>query len=216
MDRDQHWATIARQRRELADLLDDLTDDEWEHPSLCAQWRVRDVVAHLVLTPQPPSLGRLAVGAVRVRGDFDRLNRDLAVAHAAAAPADLAAQLREHAGSRRRPVVTTYRNLHFDVLVHAQDIAVPLGRSLPMPVAAARAGLERVWTMGWPFHARRALAGVRLTATDTDWAVGDGPAVHGPTEALLLLATGRTAAALPRLSGPGTARLAVGVPDGRG
>jgi uncharacterized protein (TIGR03083 family) len=208
VDRDQHWATIARQRRELADLLDGLTDDEWERPSLCAQWRVRDVVAHLVLTPQPPSPGRLLAGAVRVRGDFDRLNRDLAVAHADAAPADLVAQLREHAGSRRRAVVTTYRNLHFDVLVHVQDIAVPLGRSVPMPVDAARVGLERVWTMGWPFHARRELAGVRLTATDTDWAVGDGPGVRGPTEALLLLATGRTAAALDRLAGPGVAQLA--------
>jgi uncharacterized protein (TIGR03083 family) len=216
MDRDQHWATIARQRRELADLLDDLTDDEWERPSLCTQWRVRDVVAHLVLTPQPPTPGRLLAGAVRVRGDFDRLNHDLAVAHAAATPADLTAQLREHAGSRRRPVVTTYRNLHFDVLVHVQDIAVPLGRSLPMPVDAARTGLERVWTMGWPFHARRVLAGVRLTATDSDWAVGGGPEVRGPTEALLLLATGRTSAALPRLAGPGVARLATGTPDGRG
>ncbi|MCO1661109.1 maleylpyruvate isomerase family mycothiol-dependent enzyme [Pseudonocardia humida] len=216
MDRDEHWATIAHQRRELADLLDDLTDDEWEQPSLCAQWRVRDVVAHLVLTPQPPSPARLLAGAVRVRGDFDRLNRDLAVTHATATPAHLVAQLREHTGSRRRPVVTTYRNLHFDVLVHVQDIAVPLGRSLPMPVDAARAGVERVWTMGWPFHARRTLADLRLAATDTDWAVGDGLEVHGPTEALLLLVTGRTAAALPRLSGPGVARLVIRTPEGRG
>ena len=57
--------------------------------------------------------------------------------------------------------------------------------------------------MGWPFHARRRLAGYRLTATDADWAAGDGPLIAGTTVALLLLATGRVNAALPLLHGPG-------------
>jgi uncharacterized protein (TIGR03083 family) len=162
------------------------------------------------MTPQPPSPTQLLRGAVRVRGDFDRLNHDMAVAHAAATPAELVAQLRAPADSRRRPVVTTYRNLHFDVLVHVQDIVVPLGRSLPMPVDAARAGLERVWTMGWPFHARRTLGNLRLAATDVAWSGGDGLELRGPAEALLLLMTGRTTAALPRLSGSGADRLSAG------
>ncbi|WP_175578475.1 hypothetical protein [Tersicoccus phoenicis] len=68
---------------------------------------------------------------------------------------------------------------------------------------AARMAFERVWAMGWPFHARRRLQGVRLEATDVDVAVGDGPAVTGRAADLLLLMTGRTAAALPRLTGPG-------------
>jgi uncharacterized protein (TIGR03083 family) len=207
VDRDECWRAIAVQRRELADLLDDLTPAEWEHPSLCDRWRVRDVVAHVAMTPQPPSPWQLAAGAVRVRGDFDRLNHDLAVAHAAAEPAELVAQLRAHADSRRRAVVTTYRNLQFDVLVHAQDVAVPLGRSLPVPPAAARTAIERVWAMGWPFRARRRLDGLRLAAPDVGWADGEGPEVRGPGVALLLLMTGRTAAALPHLDGPGVARL---------
>ena len=41
MDRDESWRVIARQQRELADLLDELCDAEWETPSLCAGWRVR-------------------------------------------------------------------------------------------------------------------------------------------------------------------------------
>ena len=61
--------------------------------------------------------------------------------------------------------------------------------------------------MSTTFRARRRLRGLRLAATDTAWAVGEGEVVEGPIEALLLLATGRTAAARDRLAGPVAARL---------
>ncbi|MGY2063718.1 hypothetical protein ACW9HQ_53220, partial [Nocardia gipuzkoensis] len=59
-----------------------------------------------------------------------------------------------------------------------------------------------VWTMGWPFHARRRLHQFRLTATDTDWTAGEGPEIQGPILPLLLLLTGRPIA-LRQLTGPG-------------
>ena len=107
------------------------------------------------------------------------------------------------------PVVTNYRNILFDILVHGQDIALPLGLRRDMPVEAARAGATRVWTMGWPFWAQRRLRGLRLTATDIAWTVGNGADVHGPIDALLLLLTGRSAA-LSRLAGHGVADGSVG------
>jgi uncharacterized protein (TIGR03083 family) len=207
MDRDECWRVIAEQRRSLADRLADLSDEEWETPSVCAGWRVRDVAAHIAMTPQAPGLAGMVGAVIRARGSFDRLNHDIAVRHAARPPAQLVEELREHADSRRRPLVTTDRNVLFDVLVHVQDIAIPLGRPLAMPTAAALAGAERVWTMGWPFWAMRRLRGLRLTATDVDWSVGDGEEVRAPIQALLLLLTGRVSAALPQLTGAGTARL---------
>jgi len=90
--------------------------------------------------------------------------------------------------------------------VHGQDIAIPLGLDLPMPADAAGAGATRVWTMGWPFWAKRRLRGLQLTATDLDWTVGSGADLHGPIRAILLLLTGRTTTA-PLLSGPGTSLL---------
>ena len=40
---------MAREEREnLADLLAQLTPQQWEQPSLCERWRVRDVVAHMI------------------------------------------------------------------------------------------------------------------------------------------------------------------------
>jgi hypothetical protein len=78
---------------------------------------------------------------------------------------------------------------------------------LPMPPAAAD-GASRVWSMGWPFWAKRRLRGMRLTATDVDRSVGSGAEIRGPIRGLLLLLTGRTAAAVPMLSGEGVTHLA--------
>ena len=134
----------------------------------------------------------------------------MARAHATRLPAQLVTDLRDTAESRRKPAITTLDNLLFDVLVHVQDVAVPLGVDHPMPPGAAREGVDRVWRMGWPFWAKRKLRGLRLEATDVDWAVGAGPTVRGPARALLLLLAGRTGAALPLLDGSGVARLGEG------
>ncbi|MGD9990852.1 maleylpyruvate isomerase family mycothiol-dependent enzyme [Pseudonocardia sp.] len=218
MEQEQAWGVIAQQRRVLADLLADLTPQEWEAPSLCARWRVRDVAAHLALTPHSPGIGRILYECLRARGDVDRVNHDMTVRWAARPTAELVAGLRSDADNRRRPAITTWRNLLFDTIVHVQDVAIPLGRDVAMPLAGTVAGLDRVWRMGWPFWAKRRLRGLRLVATDAEWAAGAGAEVRGPAGALLLLVTGRGAVARPRLDGPGVAHLApqadTTVPDG--
>ena len=45
MDSDTVWTRIDAARAELADLFDTLTPQQWETPSLCAGWTVRDIVA---------------------------------------------------------------------------------------------------------------------------------------------------------------------------
>jgi uncharacterized protein (TIGR03083 family) len=206
VDAETSWRVIERERLSLAALLENLTDDQWNAPSLCEGWRVKDVAAHVALTPQAPSLLTMVVEGVRAGGRFHKINRDFAVRHAERPGADLVAELREHAASRRLPKVTNYRNIVFDIVVHGQDIAIPLGIPREMPKDAARAGIERVWTMGWPFGVKRPLKRFRFTATDVDWAAGEGPEVRGPISALLLLLA-RRPAALPRLSGPGVEEL---------
>ncbi len=209
MDRDEKWRVIAGQRRVLADLLAGLDDEQWTRPSLCAEWRIKDVAAHVALPPQSPGIVRILAKGLRTRGDLQAVNRDLAVAHAAARPPGaLVAELRALADDRRKPAITTLDNLLFDTIVHVQDVAVPLGLSVAPPLDAAREGAGRVWRMGWPFWARRRFRGLHLSATDVDWSAGEGAEVRGPVQALLLLLTGRTAAALPHLTGAGTARLA--------
>ncbi|MGY1660989.1 maleylpyruvate isomerase family mycothiol-dependent enzyme [Geodermatophilus sp. SYSU D00705] len=210
MDLDDVWRTIDAERLSLADLLEDLSPTEWETPSLCSGWRVGDVAVHL--TQAHMGLGAALVAAVRARGSFDRMIRDSALRAAPLPPAECARRLRAMAGSRRTAPFLSPLEPLMDVLVHGQDIALPLGRCRPMPPAAAAAAAQRAWDMGFPFRAQRRLTGLRLSATDTGWTVGDGAPVEGPVAALLLLVTGREAA-LGQLDGEG-ARLLAGRRDG--
>ena len=41
--------TVAAEFVRLADLLDAASDAQWDTPSLCAGWRVREVVAHMTM-----------------------------------------------------------------------------------------------------------------------------------------------------------------------
>ena len=203
MDVDEKWRTIEAQRTVLADLVSALPAQDLDRPSLCECWRIRDVVGHVALAPRSPGLARILVAAARARGDFDELNRAMAVDHAERLGADLAAELRAVAASRRKPAITTLDNLVMDTLVHVQDVAVPLGVEIVPPFEGAREGADRAWRMGWPFWARRRLRGLELSATDTVWVRGHGDPVRGPIRDLLLLLTGRTATALPHLEGSG-------------
>jgi uncharacterized protein (TIGR03083 family) len=200
MDPDDVWRSIDSERAGLADLLDDLSPAEWGTASLCAAWRVRDVAAHLTLAHMGP--GAAAVAAVRARGSFDRMVRDTALRVGPLPAEEYGRRIRAMVGSRRKaPVVTPLEPL-LDVLVHGQDIAVPLGRERPVPPVPAAAAARRAWDTGFPFRARRRLAGLRLVATDSDLDLGDGARVEGSTGDLLLLVTGRTATA-HRLTGDG-------------
>ncbi|HVW42558.1 MAG TPA: maleylpyruvate isomerase family mycothiol-dependent enzyme [Amycolatopsis sp.] len=205
MDRDTVWQAVETARLAAADLLADLSPREWEHRSLCPAWRVRDVAAHLTLAPQV-SMRDSVVAVVRARGNFNRMIRDTAVRKAAVPPGQLVDEVRSIASSHRLAPMTTHLDPLMDTLVHTQDIAVPLGRRVPMPVEAARASTEHVWSRGFPFHAQRKLRGFRLEATDTEWSGGAGRTLRGPIEALLLLVTGRPAA-LEKLDGEGKAEL---------
>jgi uncharacterized protein (TIGR03083 family) len=214
MDCDELWRTIDEQRAGLADLLEEFDDEEWTARSLCTAWTVRDVAAHLTLAQigLRPALG----AAVRAGGSFDRMIRDTALRQARLPVEEYPGLLRGMIGSRRRaPFISEVEPL-IDVLVHAQDITRPLGRPYPMPLEAATVAANRVWSMTFPFRARRRLAGLRLVATDTGWQVGLGERVEGPMAALLLLLTGRPTG-LSELSGPGAVVVAsrLGTPSAR-
>ncbi|GEM34533.1 hypothetical protein NN3_55400 [Nocardia neocaledoniensis NBRC 108232] len=188
---DRVWRAVAEERTTLADLLADLPESAWDTASLCDGWRVRDVVAHLVIATRV-TLGSLLLELLRARGNTDRLIHDTAVRLADRTPtADLLAELRSTIDSRAIPIGTTPTDRLMDLLVHGQDIAVPLGLDRVMPVEAAQWSLERVWTMGAPFHARRRLAGYALTAIDTGWTAGSGSPVIGTAAELLMIVTGR-------------------------
>lgn len=198
---DTTWGLIATERRTLADLLSALTPEQWETTSLCTEWRVRDVAAHLVMTPAGvPPVTTLLRALVANRGRLWSAGRDVVVAYPAQ-PDELVTDLRRLATARTKPVFVMAENILPDLVIHGQDIAVPLGLDRPVPPAAGRAALDRIWGMGWPFQVRRRFAGLALRAEDCGWSAGQGPEICGSTAHLLLEMTGRTGAG--DLRGPG-------------
>ncbi|MFC9694521.1 maleylpyruvate isomerase family mycothiol-dependent enzyme [Kribbella sp. NPDC056951] len=186
---------IEAERLDLANFLDTLTDADWAVTSLCPAWTVHDVVAHLTLSTRT-TLSDVLRGAIRARGNWERMEADAAVSRAAAfTPAELIAQFRETAASTKRSPGSKPLDTLTDALVHGQDIAIPLGRDRQMPLDLAQAALDHV--LKSPFYgARKRFRHTRLTATDTTWSAGHGPTeLRAPVQDLLLLATGREARA---------------------
>ncbi|MCK7626139.1 maleylpyruvate isomerase family mycothiol-dependent enzyme [Streptomyces sp. RS10V-4] len=199
-------AAIAAERRELADLLDTLTPEQWDAPSLCAGWRVREVAAHMSLGFRS-SLPRTAAELLKARGSLHRMTDRCARRDAAAlAPAALAAALREHAHHPWTPPVGGYRGALGHDVVHGLDITVPLGLDRRVPADRLRILLDSLTPRGTRFFGA-ALDGVALHADDLDWTYGTGSPLRGSAQDLLLVAFGRK---LPpgRLRGEPQARFA--------
>ncbi len=174
--------------------------------SLCPQWTVGDVVAHLTLATRDTTWGLLK-GAIRARGNFDRMTADMAREQARRfEPAALVQQLRDTATSTRRAPLSSRLDPLVDVLVHAQDITRPLGRTHPTPPERAVPALVHAVNSRWYGGSKR-FRDVTLIATDIEWSFGTGDRdVRGPAGDLLLIATGRRAG-LAQLSGAGVSDL---------
>jgi uncharacterized protein (TIGR03083 family) len=196
-DRDE-WNDIAL-------FLKDLTPEQWDAPTLCSEWRVRDVVGHMLATYErgfTAMIGVLArhrfspdaaVGAIAVDRVRDR------------PPAELldswTAQTRRGGVSRALPV----KGLFYDHFVHHQDMRRPLGMPRVIPPDRLVALLDVAPTYGG-FRSKQRARGLRLEATDVDWSFGSGPEVHGPAEAMLMALSGRPVA-LAELAGDGVPTL---------
>ena len=198
MDKNAIWSAIDDHRLRLTELLDQLTDAEWQTRSLCPGWTVRDVAAHLTMAQA--GIVDILLMVIKTRGDGDTEIRESARQRDWPTRA-IIASIRGMVGSRRHIPVVTCRETLIDILVHSQDIAVPLDRRLDLPVDAAAEAASRCWSTKY-FRPKERLRGFRLVATDTDWAVGEGLEVRAPIDALLLVLSGRLVA-LPRLTGPG-------------
>ncbi|WP_344776926.1 maleylpyruvate isomerase family mycothiol-dependent enzyme [Nocardioides panacisoli] len=188
----------AANRRLLADFFDGLEEDQLDARSLCDAWSVREVLGHLVM-PVTVGLGGFVVQIVRARGSIDRASEALAARLAERPVAELTGLLREHADLKvPRPMGQLA-----DTCLHLRDCARPLGLATDADLADWRAVLD--WftaSRASGFVDRRTLPGLALRATDQDWSWGDGTEVAGPSEALAMTVSGRTAA-LDDLTGPG-------------
>jgi uncharacterized protein (TIGR03083 family) len=198
-------------RLDLVETLEGLTPDQWQAPSLCSGWRVVDVAAHLAWAPVL-GVGAGAAAMVRHRFSMNRMIARSAVGWSERGRSAVLAQLRDNARTGATPIGMPQVAALADAVVHGMDVRRPLGLPGQVPVEAlapvAAFGLGTRWPLDVVVggSARRRVAGVRLVATDTDWASGSGPDVHASAETLLLLLYGRPVAA-DDLTGPGAPAL---------
>lgn len=184
-------AALAAERLSLADFLETISPEQWETPSLCADWDVRKVVGHLI-TPFIHS--NLVVTAAslrggRIGGKGQLLERDVLDR----STDDMIEILRANADTVIDTRLGGIPQLLTEVVVHGEDIRRPLYAMGSPPVTSLLAILE--FMVSW--KARPTLVGhgrlrdLRFHACDLGWIHGDGLLVAGSALDLIVAMSGR-------------------------
>lgn len=198
------WPVIHAEREALAVDLAALTDEQWAMPSLCGDWTVRQVLAHMTATARmtPVKFFAAFTGSGFRFGAMQA--KDIAK-ETGGTPADGLAQFRSLITASTHPPGPVDAMLG-EVIIHAEDIRRPLGITREYPAAAVTRVAEFCRGSNLLLGGKKRSTGLTLRATDTGWSAGGGPVVSGPAVSLVLAITGRTAA-LADLSGDGLAEL---------
>ena len=202
------WERVAERRTDLLGQLEQLTPEQWETQSLCSEWRVRHVVAHMSFPERYP-IARTLLAVARAGGNIGRYVRDDALSRGSGPTSQVLDTYREAIPHRAVPPGRRPENVLVDLLLHSQDIRRPLHLPWSNPADVMLIALPTLHpdkTIGVP----RRVTGLRLVATDVDWFAGEGPEVRGPADSLLLTMGGRSAT-LSELEGPGKELLAARV-----
>jgi uncharacterized protein (TIGR03083 family) len=192
------------ERQGFATFLEGLTFEQWDRPTLCELWRVRDVAIHTVSYDELSTAG-LVGRMLRGRLSSERMNAIGVADYADRSPEEILAMIRAATEPQDLTGGFSGRVALTDGMIHQQDIRRPLGLPRTIDPQRLRTALDFARfapTIRGAWRAR----GVRLVATDLDWSHGRGPEVRGPGEALLLVMAGR-GAALDDVEGPGKGAL---------
>ena len=196
--REEIAVAVKDERRRLVSDLSHLTQEQWDAQSLCDQWRVRDVVGHLIRLYEWNK--RVDLGARDVLASGFRVNRALlkSARRVGGAPTD---ELLSRLEGARTEETLTFR-LHpqpvfalAELIVHGQDIRRPLGLTSSFDPSVLKAVAD-VSTKWYTWGGRKRRRAERFEASDTDWAAGEGPPVlRGPLEAIVMVLFARDIAA---------------------
>ncbi len=180
----------------ISEFLHELNPEQWDHPSLCEGWRVRDVISHMCVgytTPMPAMIAKVARRGFNV----PKASLDESIAFGTAhSPAEILAvfdSIQRHNTRKGISKVIKPAEGLVDHFIHHQDIRRPLGRPRAMPEDRLVAALGVIPGLAGFVGAKNRVAGLRLVATDVGWSHGQGPDVSGSGEAILLAASGRPA-----------------------
>lgn len=182
---------VAAEFVALADLLDSATDAQWDTPSLCEGWRVREVIAHMTMAARY-SEEEFMAELRRCGFDFSRLSNQIAARDAELPTSELVANLRADVMHHWTPPGGGYHGALNHVVIHGLDATVPLGVPRRSPDETIRVVLDDLTEGGGHAHFGTSIKGRTLQAANLDWSHGSGPALRGAAEDLALVLCGRT------------------------
>jgi len=189
----------------MADTLSELSAQQWAAPSWCGDWPVRMTAAHiLVAAEQTP--GRFYLQLLQSGLRFNAYAEGTARRLAALDPSDLVARLRARTTTTNRPPAPAIAMLG-EVVTHGGDIRMALRLQHRHDTAALVAVADNYSRTNLLIGSKKRISGLRLTATDCDWATGTGPEITGPILALIMAMSGRHQAC-EQLAGDGVPSLA--------
>ncbi len=193
----------------ISEFVHGLSDEQWDHDSLCRDWRVRDVVSHMVIGYTTPMLSMMFLVAKNGFNVPKTSATESAAYGSAHTPVQIMAAFdpipKEHVKRGISRVIKPQDGL-LDHIVHQQDMRRPLGLPRQIPEERLLAALGAAPGVAGFVGAKKRAAGLHLVATDADWSHGEGPNVSGTGEAILLALTGRPVV-LDELTGEGVAIL---------
>lgn len=184
------WQAVDEERSALADDLAMLDSGQWDAQSLCSAWRVRHVVGHLVGGADVKT-GPFLAGMLKSGMNFNRFIAREGLALGAAPPDELLGQFRETIGTRRTPPGAKPEIMLTDLVCHSGDIRRPTGMTRSVPEATLLTVADTLKRIGFPLQVKKRIAGLHMSATDSDWSVGEGPSVEGPLASLIFVMAGR-------------------------
>jgi uncharacterized protein (TIGR03083 family) len=198
------WPTIHAERQALVADVEPLSEQQWATPSLCADWSVRDVLAHMTATAKmtpPRFLGKFAGSGFR----FNAMTaKDVAVERGSSS-SDALARFKEQLSATTHPP-GPIEAMVGEVVVHGEDIRRPLGIRHRYSDEALTTVANFYRKSNLLIGAKKRAEGLTLRATDVAWSAGAGPEVSGPLTSIILAITGRRVG-LADLSGDGLATL---------
>jgi uncharacterized protein (TIGR03083 family) len=175
----------------IADLLDRRSPVDWDTPSLCDGWRVREVVAHMTMPARYDEASFMAE-LQEDNFDFERLSLRIA-ARDATRPCDkLVADLRSDELHHWSPPGGGEHGALNHAVIHSLDITVPLGETRCATDDAVRIVLDDLTEGGVHAHFGTEIQGRAFNATDIAWSFGTGIAVSSTAADLALSLCGRT------------------------
>jgi uncharacterized protein (TIGR03083 family) len=174
----------------LADLLASAPVETWDAPSLCKNWKVRHVIAHMTMPARftPEQFGAEMAAA---DGDFTVLSDTVAARDASLPLADQMDALRSSLLHAWQPPGGGAAGALSHAVIHSLDVTVALDRPAVAPKDAVIAVLDQLTAADGAYFGVD-LSGVRLEAADTDWTWGSGDAVRADSGLLVALLSGRT------------------------